>query len=57
MEGDELCFTFHLEESNNPENLHWDVKRNQSEIIQFYDQCKVRNGSGLQYSNSLAQFY
>ncbi|XP_026991846.2 uncharacterized protein si:rp71-46j2.7 [Tachysurus fulvidraco] len=40
MEGDELCFTFHLEESNNPENLHWDVKRNQSEIIQFYDQCK-----------------
>ncbi|XP_060783742.1 uncharacterized protein si:rp71-46j2.7 isoform X3 [Neoarius graeffei] len=40
MEGNELCFTIHLEEINNPENFHWDVKKNQSDIIQFYNQCK-----------------
>ncbi|KAK3535740.1 hypothetical protein QTP70_020988 [Hemibagrus guttatus] len=40
MEGDELCFTFHLEDRHNSEHLHWDVKRNQSVVIEFYDQCK-----------------
>ncbi|KAG7329174.1 hypothetical protein KOW79_007348 [Hemibagrus wyckioides] len=40
MEEDELCFTFHLEDRNNPENFHWDVKRNQSVVIEFYYQCK-----------------
>ncbi|MCJ8734054.1 hypothetical protein PDJAM_G00231000 [Pangasius djambal] len=40
MEGKELCFTVHLEENSNPENLHWDVKKNQSDIIQFCNQCK-----------------
>lgn len=47
MEEDELCFTFHLEERNNPENFHWDVKRNQSVVIEFYYQFKVRNGCSL----------
>ncbi|XP_017330669.1 uncharacterized protein si:rp71-46j2.7 isoform X1 [Ictalurus punctatus] len=37
MDGNELCFTFHLEDRNNPENLHWDVTRKLSDIIQF---CK-----------------
>ncbi|XP_026774291.3 uncharacterized protein si:rp71-46j2.7 isoform X1 [Pangasianodon hypophthalmus] len=40
MERKELCFTVHLEEISNPENLHWDVKKNQSDIIQFYNQFK-----------------
>ncbi|KAM9469909.1 uncharacterized protein Hap1MRO34_012053 [Clarias gariepinus] len=42
MEENELCFTVHLEEKNNLENFHWDVKRNQSHIIQFYDQFKEK---------------
>ncbi|KAF7707306.1 uncharacterized protein si:rp71-46j2.7 [Silurus meridionalis] len=40
MEENELCFIIHLEESDDPENLHWDVKKNQSNIKQFYDQFK-----------------
>ncbi|KAF5889020.1 uncharacterized protein DAT39_021279, partial [Clarias magur] len=40
MEENEFCFTIHLEENNKLENFHWDVKRNQSHIIQFYDQFK-----------------
>ncbi|XDV37234.1 hypothetical protein PO909_006869 [Leuciscus waleckii] len=35
-ESEELCFTVHLEERNNPENLHWDVKKTQSDILHFY---------------------
>ncbi|KAG1954573.1 si:rp71-46j2.7 [Pimephales promelas] len=34
-ESEELCFTVHLEEQNNPENLHWDVKKTQSDILHF----------------------
>lgn len=35
-ENDELCFTVHLEERNNPENLHWDVRKTQSDILNFH---------------------
>ncbi|XP_016087641.1 uncharacterized protein [Sinocyclocheilus grahami] len=35
-ENEELCFTLHLEEKNNPENLNWDVKKTQSEILNFH---------------------
>lgn len=35
-EDEELCFTVHLEESSNPENLHWDVKKTQSDILHFH---------------------
>ncbi|XP_066504635.1 uncharacterized protein si:rp71-46j2.7 isoform X2 [Hoplias malabaricus] len=35
-----LWFTIHLEEINNPENLHWDVKKTQLEIVDFYNHCK-----------------
>ncbi|XP_056089642.1 uncharacterized protein si:rp71-46j2.7 isoform X2 [Rhinichthys klamathensis goyatoka] len=35
-ESEDLCFTVHLEERNNPENLHWDVKKTQSDILNFY---------------------
>ncbi|XP_067313702.1 sorting nexin-25 [Pseudorasbora parva] len=35
-EDEELCFTVHLEERNNPENLHWDVKKTQSDILDFH---------------------
>lgn len=47
MEGNELYFTVHLEDIKNPANLHWDVKKSKSDIIQFYNQCKVRNGCSL----------
>ncbi|XP_072519677.1 uncharacterized protein [Salminus brasiliensis] len=40
MEEDTLCFTVHLEEKNNCENLHWDVKKTQSELVEFYNRCK-----------------
>ncbi|XP_055782931.1 uncharacterized protein si:rp71-46j2.7 isoform X3 [Salvelinus fontinalis] len=30
-----LCFTVHLEERDNPENLHWDVRKTQTDIIHF----------------------
>ncbi|XP_077092362.1 uncharacterized protein LOC143744602 isoform X3 [Siphateles boraxobius] len=35
-DSEELCFTVHLEERDNPENLHWDVKKTQSDILHFY---------------------
>ncbi|XP_056625892.1 uncharacterized protein si:rp71-46j2.7 isoform X2 [Triplophysa dalaica] len=35
-ENDELCFMVHLEERNNPENLQWDVRKTQSEILHFH---------------------
>ncbi|XP_052010493.1 uncharacterized protein LOC127663100 isoform X2 [Xyrauchen texanus] len=35
-EKKELCFTIHLEERDNPENLHWDVKKTQSDILHFH---------------------
>ncbi|XP_043113709.1 uncharacterized protein si:rp71-46j2.7 isoform X2 [Puntigrus tetrazona] len=35
-ENEELCFTLHLEEKNNPENLNWDVKKTQSDILYFH---------------------
>lgn len=35
-EDEELCFTVHLAESSNPENLHWDVKKTQSDILHFH---------------------
>ncbi|XP_020308474.1 uncharacterized protein LOC109864866 isoform X2 [Oncorhynchus kisutch] len=34
-ENEEMCFTVHLEERDNPENLHWDVKKTQTDIIHF----------------------
>ncbi|XP_042594378.1 uncharacterized protein LOC109102682 [Cyprinus carpio] len=34
-ENEELCFTLHLEEKNNPENLNWDVKKSQSDVHNF----------------------
>ncbi|KTG35913.1 hypothetical protein cypCar_00008243, partial [Cyprinus carpio] len=34
-ENEELCFTLHLEEKNNPENLNWDVKKTQSDVHNF----------------------
>ncbi|XP_057205762.1 uncharacterized protein si:rp71-46j2.7 isoform X2 [Triplophysa rosa] len=40
-ENDELCFTVHLEERNNPENLHWDVRKTQSEILHFHSLWQV----------------
>ncbi|XP_026081048.1 uncharacterized protein LOC113057754 isoform X2 [Carassius auratus] len=36
-ENEELCFTVHLEERNNPENLNWDVKKTQTDILQFHN--------------------
>ncbi|XP_017562627.1 uncharacterized protein si:rp71-46j2.7 isoform X1 [Pygocentrus nattereri] len=39
-EDDALCFTIRLEEKNNPENLHWVVKKTQSEIVEFYNHCR-----------------
>ncbi|XP_051505516.1 uncharacterized protein si:rp71-46j2.7 isoform X2 [Myxocyprinus asiaticus] len=36
-EKEELCFTIHLEERNNPENLHWDVKKTQSDILHLHN--------------------
>ncbi|XP_056328518.1 uncharacterized protein si:rp71-46j2.7 isoform X2 [Danio aesculapii] len=41
-EDEELCFTVHLEESSNPENLHWDVKKTQSDILHFHSLWQVR---------------
>ncbi|XP_052429529.1 uncharacterized protein LOC127970876 isoform X1 [Carassius gibelio] len=35
-ENEELCFVLHLEEKNNPENLNWDVKKTQSDILHFH---------------------
>ncbi|XP_036424971.1 uncharacterized protein si:rp71-46j2.7 [Colossoma macropomum] len=35
-EDETLCFTVRLEEKSNPENLHWVVKKTQSEIVEFY---------------------
>ncbi|KAK7138058.1 hypothetical protein R3I94_013632 [Phoxinus phoxinus] len=43
-ESEELCFTVHLEERNNPENLHWDVKKTQSDILNFYNFWQERGG-------------
>ncbi|KAG9272678.1 hypothetical protein AMEX_G13698 [Astyanax mexicanus] len=40
IEDEKLCFTVHLEENNNKENLHWDVKKTKSEIVEFYHCCK-----------------
>ncbi|CAB1337215.1 unnamed protein product [Coregonus sp. 'balchen'] len=34
-ENEEMCFTVHLEERDNPENLHWDVRKTQTDIIHF----------------------
>lgn len=42
MEGETLCFTVHVEENSNPENLHWDVKKPQAEMVDLYNHCKVR---------------
>ncbi|XP_048031685.1 uncharacterized protein si:rp71-46j2.7 isoform X1 [Megalobrama amblycephala] len=42
QENEELCFTVHLEERNNPENLHWDVKKTQSDILHFHSLWQVR---------------
>ncbi|XP_052010497.1 uncharacterized protein LOC127663100 isoform X5 [Xyrauchen texanus] len=43
-EKKELCFTIHLEERDNPENLHWDVKKTQSDILHFHSLWQVREG-------------
>ncbi|TRY97955.1 hypothetical protein DNTS_000286 [Danionella cerebrum] len=40
-ENEELSFTVHLEERNNPENLQWDVKKTQSELLGFHGHCQV----------------
>ncbi|XP_051716978.1 uncharacterized protein si:rp71-46j2.7 isoform X2 [Ctenopharyngodon idella] len=42
QENEELCFTVHLEERNNPENLHWDVKKTQSDILRFHNLWQAR---------------
>ncbi|KAL0974161.1 hypothetical protein UPYG_G00216440 [Umbra pygmaea] len=34
-ENGELCFTVHLEERDNPDNLRWDVKKTQADLIHF----------------------
>lgn len=34
-ENEELYFTVHLEERDNPENLHWNVRKTQTDIIHF----------------------
>lgn len=41
-ENEELCFTIHLEEKNNPENLNWDVKKTQSDILNFHSLWLVK---------------
>ncbi|XP_055034765.2 uncharacterized protein [Misgurnus anguillicaudatus] len=43
-ENDELCFTVHVEERNNPENLHWDVRKTQSDILDLYSSLKDTSG-------------
>lgn len=43
-ENEELCFTVHLEERDNPENLHWDVRKTQTDIIHFRNLWQVRDG-------------
>ena len=43
-ENEEMCFTVHLEERDNPENLHWDVKKTQTDIIHFRNLWQVRDG-------------
>ncbi|XP_035388197.1 uncharacterized protein si:rp71-46j2.7 isoform X2 [Electrophorus electricus] len=40
VEDEELCFTVHLKECDSPENLHWDVKKTQADIVEFYTHCK-----------------
>lgn len=37
-----MCFMVHLEERNNPENLQWDVRKTQSEILHFHSLWQVR---------------
>ncbi|XP_029917862.1 uncharacterized protein LOC115366513 isoform X2 [Myripristis murdjan] len=34
-ENEELIFTIHLEEKNNPENLQWDIKKTNMDIVYF----------------------
>jgi hypothetical protein len=41
-ENEELCFTVHLEERDNPENLHWNVRKTQTDIIHFRNLWQVR---------------
>ncbi|XP_041693577.1 uncharacterized protein LOC121532007 [Coregonus clupeaformis] len=43
-ENEELCFTVHLEERDNPENLHWNVRKTQTDIIHF---CNLWQDSNL----------
>ncbi|XP_019901359.2 uncharacterized protein si:rp71-46j2.7 [Esox lucius] len=42
-EDEELCFTVHIEERDNPENLHWDVKKTRTDVIHFRNLWQVRN--------------
>ncbi|KAK5864656.1 hypothetical protein PBY51_015882 [Eleginops maclovinus] len=34
-DGEELIFTFHLEEKGSPENLQWDIKKTYMDVIYF----------------------
>ncbi|XP_067103922.1 uncharacterized protein si:rp71-46j2.7 [Osmerus mordax] len=34
-DDEELCFTIHLEERDNPENLQWDVRKTRTDVIYF----------------------
>ncbi|XP_034058780.1 uncharacterized protein si:rp71-46j2.7 [Gymnodraco acuticeps] len=34
-DGEELIFTFHLEEKDSPENLQWDIKKTYMDVIYF----------------------
>ncbi|XP_041930754.1 uncharacterized protein si:rp71-46j2.7 isoform X1 [Alosa sapidissima] len=43
-ESEELCFTVHLEERDNPENLHWDVMKTQTDLLFFHSRWQDMSG-------------
>ncbi|XP_062381004.1 uncharacterized protein si:rp71-46j2.7 isoform X2 [Sardina pilchardus] len=44
QENEELCFTVHLEERDNPENLHWDVMKTQTDLLHFHSRWQDMSG-------------
>ncbi|KAL2077210.1 hypothetical protein ACEWY4_026714 [Coilia grayii] len=44
QENEELCFTVHLEERDNPDNLHWDVIKTQKDLLYFHSRWQDMSG-------------
>ncbi|XP_063045691.1 uncharacterized protein LOC134439715 [Engraulis encrasicolus] len=44
QKNEDLCFTVHLEERDNPDNLHWDVTKTGTDLLHFHSRWQDMSG-------------